>query len=99
MSELDFRLFNIFDIVQRQYLDFAKIVDFCGTTGIPMVPIVAEGAAFGYSLEDLIALAREQKYGVIPGEGIVIRPKESFYSPVLKKSWSGKVINPLYKED
>jgi RNA ligase (TIGR02306 family) len=99
LTELDFRLFNIFDIVQRQYLDYAKIVDFCGTTGIPMVPTIAEGSAYGYTLEELIALAREQKYGDKPAEGIVIRPKESFYSSVLKKSWSGKVINPLYKED
>lgn len=99
LTEIDFRLFNIFDIVQRSYLDYAKLIEFTTKYGIPLVPIVAEGAAYGYSLEELVSLAREQKYGDKPAEGIVIRPKESFYSSVLKKSWSGKVINPLYKED
>jgi RNA ligase (TIGR02306 family) len=99
LTELSFRLFNIFDIQQRSYLDYEAIVKFTTDFGIPMVPIVAEGTAFGYSLEELVKLAREQKYGEVPGEGIVIRPKESFYSSVLKKSWSGKVINELYKEE
>lgn len=99
LTDLDFRLFNIFDINGRGYLDYAKIVDFCGTTGIPMVPVIAEGNAFGYNLSDLIMLAREQTYGVNPAEGIVIRPKESFYSNVLKGHWSGKVLNEKYKED
>ena len=99
LTELDFRLFNIFDITSRGYLDYAKIVEFCETTGIPMVPVIAEGSAFGYNLDDLIKLAREQTYGVNPAEGIVIRPKESFYSTVLKGHWSGKVLNEKYKED
>jgi hypothetical protein len=47
----------------------------------------------------LIVLANEQKY---PNggcaEGIVIRPKEPFYSTVLKKSWSGKILSEKYKE-
>lgn len=99
LNELDFRLFNIFDIVQRGYLDYGAIVKFCDTYGIPRVPVISEGSAYGYSLEELIALAREQKYETGgPAEGIVIRPKEAFYSQVLKKAWSGKVLNELYKE-
>lgn len=99
IKELDFKLFNIFDIVQRTYLDYAKIVEFCNSNNIPMVPIIDEGAAFHYTLEELIALANAQKYDTGgPAEGIVIRPKESFYSPTLKKYWSGKIINEHYKE-
>ncbi len=99
LTELEFKLFNIFDINGRAYFDYAKIVDFCATTGIPMVPVIAEGSTFGYSLTDLIQLASEQMYGDKPAEGIVIRPKESFYSQALKGHWSGKVINEKYKED
>jgi len=100
LKELDFRLFNIFDIVSRSYLDYAKVVEFTNKYGIPMVPTIATGSAFGYSLEELIKLANEQKYDTgKAAEGIVIRPLESFYSKVLQKAWSGKVLNENYKED
>lgn len=100
LKELDFRLFNIFDIVSRAYLDYAKVVEFTNKYGIPMVPTIATGSAFGYSLEELIKLANEQKYDTgKAAEGIVIRPLESFYSKVLQKAWSGKVLNENYKEE
>lgn len=99
VTEMEFRLFNLFDINSRTYLDYAKLVAFTSAHNIPMVPLVCEGSAFGYTLEELIKLANEQKYGTGgPAEGIVIRPKESFRSVALKKAWSGKVLNENYKE-
>ena len=99
LKEMEFHLFNIWDINQRTYLDYAHLLEFSNTYGIPMVTTVAEGNMFGYSLEDLIKLSNTQKYPTGgPAEGIVIRPKEGFYSNELKKSWSGKVINENYKE-
>ena len=100
LTELDFRLFNVFDISRRCYLDYDKVVEFSTNFKIPMVPVIAQGSAFGHSLEELVALAKEQTYATGgPAEGIVIRPKEAFYSTVLKKSWSGKVLNEKYLED
>lgn len=100
LVEMELRLFNLFDINSRTYLDYDKLVDFTTKYNIPMVPTITEGNAFGYSLEELIQLSNGQKYSTGgPAEGIVIRPKESFYSPILKKYWSGKVLNELYKED
>lgn len=100
LKELEFRLFNVFDINGRSYFDYARIVDFTNKCNIPMVPLVNEGSAFGYSLEELIELAKAQNYPTGgPAEGIVIRPKDPFYSNVLKKSWSGKVINDRYDGD
>jgi RNA ligase (TIGR02306 family) len=100
LQELEFRLFNLFDINNRSYLDYTKIVEFTNKYNIPMVPLISEGSAFGYSLEELVELAKAQNYPTGgPAEGIVIRPKESFYSNVLKKSWSGKVINVRYDID
>jgi len=99
LKEMEFRLFNVWDIGLRSYLDYSKLIEFTTNFGIPMVPLVNEGSAFGYNLEELIKLANEQKYNTGgPAEGIVIRPKESFYSTVLKKAWSGKVLNEKYKE-
>jgi RNA ligase (TIGR02306 family) len=100
LKEMEFHLFNLFDIVNRVYLDYDKIVEFTKNYNIPMVPVIEEGSSFSYTLEELIALANAQKYPTGgPAEGIVIRGKQSFYSNVLKKSWSGKVINENYKEE
>jgi len=99
LKEMELHVFNIFDIGNRVYLDYDKIVSFTNEYKIPMVTIINEGTAFGFTLEELVKLANEQKYPTGgPSEGIVLRPKESFYSSVLKKSWSGKTLNESYKE-
>ncbi len=100
LTEMEFHLFNLFDIVNRTYLDYAKLVEFTSTYNIPMVTTIVEGDSFNYTLPELIALANEQKYSTGgPAEGIVIRPKVGFRSPVLGKTWSGKIINENYKEE
>lgn len=99
LKELELRVFNLFDIVKRTYMECGKLIEFTSNFNIPMVPIIMNGVAFGYTLEELIKLANEQKYSTGgPAEGIVIRPKDSFYSNILKKSWSGKVLNENYNE-
>ena len=99
LKEMEFHLFNIYDIVSRAYLDYDKLVEFTKTYNIPMVTVISEGNVYGHTLEDLIKLTNEQKYPTGgAAEGIVVRPKESFYSNALKKYWSGKIINENYKE-
>jgi len=99
LTEMEFHLFNIFDIVSRVYLNYTQIVEFCDTYKIPMVTLVGAGSSFEYDLNELIKLTNEQKYPTGgPAEGIVIRPKEGFRSEVLGKYWSGKIINEFYKD-
>lgn len=99
LKELELHLFNIFDIKQRYYLDYDKIVEFTNTYNIPMVTTINQGNAFGYNLEELLELANKQTYPTgKPAEGIVIRPKESFRSAELNKAWSGKVLNENYED-
>ncbi len=101
LKELELHIFNLFDIRCRGYAGFDKLVAFCKKYNLPMVTIIGEGTAFGYNIEELVKLASEQKYpNGYPAEGIVIRPKEGFTSPVLKgRYWSGKVLNPLFDEE
>lgn len=99
LKEMEFHLFNLYDIKQRVYLNYEKLVEFSTKYNIPMVTLVEEGVSFHYDLAGLIKLANEQKYPTGgPAEGIIIRSKESINSVVLKKFWSGKVINENYKE-
>jgi len=99
LKELELHVFNLFDIVNRLYLDYDKVVSFTKEYNIPMVPLVNEASAFGLTLDELVKLANEQKYSTGgPAEGIVVRPKEGFRSLALEKPWSGKVLNENYKE-
>lgn len=100
LTELEFHVFNLFDIKTRSYASYEKLKEFCVTHNLPMVTTLNEGSAFGYNVEELVKLASEQKYpNGYPAEGIVIRPKEQLISTVLKKAWSGKVLNPLFDEE
>jgi RNA ligase (TIGR02306 family) len=100
LTEMELHIFNLFDIKNRRYLSYETLTAFCAKYNLPMVVTLNEGASFGFTLEELVKFASEQKYpNGQPAEGIVIRPKEGFTSTVLKKSWSGKVLNPLFEEE
>ncbi len=100
LTELELHIFNLFDISSRTYMSYDKLVEFCKTYNLTMVTLIEEGSAYGYTVEELVALASAQTYpNGFPAEGIVIRPKESFRSQVLNKAWSGKVLNPLFDEE
>lgn len=98
LTELELHVFNLFDIKRRSYANYNRLVEFCNKYNlIRVTDIVDDGSAFGFNIEELVKLASEQKYpNGFPAEGIVIRPKEGFTSGVLKKAWSGKVLNPLF---
>lgn len=98
LTEMELHVFNLFDIKSRTYANFKRLSEFCKKYNLIMVTVITEGTAFGYDIDGIVKLASEQKYpNGCPAEGIVIRPFESFTSTVLKKAWSGKVINPLFK--
>ena len=99
ITGIDINIFTLFDIQNRIYLNYEQLVEFTGTYNIPVVHTICEGSTFPYTLEELIKLANEQKYpNGQNSEGIVIRPKESFRSLILNKTWSGKIINEFYKD-
>lgn len=100
LTELELHVFNLFSIESRSYMTYDKLVQFCSDQRLTMVTIIEDSSAFGHNIEGLVKFAAEQKYpNGYPAEGIVIRPKEDFPSIVLKKSWSGKVLNPLFEEE
>ena len=99
LAELEFHVFNLFDIKTRTYFSYDKLKAFCDKYKLCMVTVITEGLAYGFTVEELVKLANEQMYpNGTPAEGIVIRPKDSFMSVVLKKYWSGKIISENYKE-
>jgi len=93
-------VFNLFDIRTQSYFGYEDLTKFTSDYNLSMVKLIGAGSAFDYSLEDLLVFANKQQYSTDNfAEGIVIRPKVPFYSNILKKAWSGKVLNENYKQD
>lgn len=100
LKELELHIFNLFNIFERSYYSYNELNEFCEEYNIPTVTLVEEGFKFEYTLEQLIAIANELKYpNGKPAEGIVLRSKVPFFSEILNKTWSGKIINENYKDE
>lgn len=89
-------LFNIYNIDQHKYLDFAEFMFAAQELELPTVRILTE-CKFNFTLEELLEIAK----GKYPGtnnnrEGIVIRPIMESYSETLAGRMSIKVINNDY---
>jgi RNA ligase (TIGR02306 family) len=97
-TEIDFKMFNLFDINRRAYLNEEDMEKFSVASNIPRVDVIERGVAFNRTLSELIEIANSLKYtnGNL-AEGIVIRPQIETYSYVLKGRLSGKVINEKFE--
>lgn len=97
LSEVEIRIFNLFDKITRKYTGLKELQDFCSSTGLPMATLLEAGDSFNYSLEQLLQLAKNVKYpNNFPAEGIILRPHLGFYSETLKDKWSCKILNSDY---
>lgn len=94
LEEHDMLVFNVYDIRNRKYLDFAEQKTFCEENGLKMVPVVEIGKSFKHTKTSLLELA-EGKYEGTKNEreGIVIRPQKEMYSLRLKGRLSFKAIS------
>jgi RNA ligase (TIGR02306 family) len=93
----DLAIFNVFDIDEHRYLDYAEFIEFCKVNELPTVPIDYVGEFKWNSIEELLELAKGKYIGTVNDrEGIVIRPVKGFRSEVLDGRGSFKVINDEY---
>lgn len=104
LNDYHWFVFNVKDLDTGRYFGKDEIDDLCEEKWLESVPevhrmIVTEDTTIQYFQN----LANEIKYlnskrEHVEGEGIVIRPVIPFYSSVLSKSFSVKVINQKYKD-
>ena len=96
-SEVSIAVFDIYDIDKQLYVGYNEMVCICEILDIPMVSVIYRGPFKWNSVDELLALADEQKYGNgSQAEGIVIRPTEITYSEYLKGRLSVKAISNKY---
>lgn len=94
LPEVDLRVFTVYDINARRRVEYKELVKFCEAIGVPMVPVLEEGEAFDYNLEQLLEKARGKYEGTKNHrEGLVIRPQVNTYSQKLQGPLSIKAIN------
>jgi len=101
ITKPDMRVFNVWDISNARYLDYAEGLMLCDDMGLPFVEECARGKSFDMNADDLRAMS----VGVYPNgeqrEGIVIRPMDEITVMLGSQParCSCKVVNPLYRED
>ncbi len=94
---LHFAVFNVFDRNEQRYLDYPELQALCNTVGLSMVPLVASGDAFEWSLADLEEFADTLNYpNDKPAEGIVVRPLAETMSVTFGERLSFKVISKRF---
>ena len=93
-------VFNVLDLHDRKYFNYANLVEFCKTYNLQMVPVAKVEVFNIQSVDEIVQLATEVRYpnGRL-GEGYVIRPVVERYSKALSGRASFKVINNKYLLD
>ena len=101
LKDLEIKVFRIKDLNTRQILKLSELKSLCEYLLLPMVDVI-EICQFNkdiHTIEYFKNLANLQiwKTNDKPGEGIVVAPTIPFYSPILDKEWSLKLVNQNYK--
>ena len=94
----ELRVFNIFDIDQYKYLNFAEFIDLSTTLGLQTVPILDTNFTLIDDIDTLVELSKGNSIlnPKVKREGIVIRPLKEIYDPKFGRI-SFKVINPEFE--
>lgn len=90
-------VFTIVDLSTRRRYSLHRMQEFCEKVRLKMVPIEEEKEIFLYDgVEELLERAKGKYPSGMNKEGIVIRPVEPVYSPIIEGPLSMKVLNNDY---
>lgn len=97
LSDVDLRVFNVWDIIDRRYLDAVPFTEFCNHLSLPTVEIIDWNKVFEFKSDNELRKYAEGKYeSGYPREGVVFRPMME--TKVKFERLSFKVINLMYKD-
>ncbi len=103
LKTFEYYIFNVKDLTTNRYYSLDELEQFVSTHGLQMVPVLDRFVCpETITIQDFQDIANKVTYqfgsNSKPGEGIVIRPQIPYYSKVLGKNLSCKVINQEYKD-
>jgi len=85
LKDIQLAAFDVFDIKEYRYFDYAEMVDFCDKNNIPRVPTIYVGAFKWKTVDELMEFADSQNYdNGTPCEGVVIRSVKEMKSEAMK---------------
>lgn len=91
-KQLHYAVFNVYDTMEKRYLDYDEMVDYLKSVGLEMVKVELEGDSFNYSILELKAISKGMYEGTKkPREGLVFRSKKNW-----AENCSFKIINDDY---
>jgi len=89
LSDIDFYIFNVYDIDEKRYYTLSELLSFCVDVGLKHVPILDVWFEQKETVEEMIAYSRNKsEIADVYREGVVIRSYD--------KSISYKVVDPVY---
>ncbi|MBA4388271.1 MAG: RNA ligase (ATP) [Verrucomicrobia bacterium] len=93
-EKAEIAVFNIFNIAEHCYLDYAEFTDACKKWNLPTVPVIDDAFVLNHNVDELIKAAEgsSKLNPAIPREGIVIRSLQETRDPEVGRL-SFKVIN------
>ncbi len=99
LKENHFYIFNIKNIDTGEFYGLDELIKFKNETGLEFVPVMD---IFDWDktwdINKFQNYANNVKYSNCVGEGIVVRPTIPFWSKILNKNLSCKIINQNYKD-
>lgn len=98
LKELDFFVFNVYDIDDRRYFNYDELINICEILKLKIVNQVWRGNFDHFrSIEEIQTVVNELTYpNNSLAEGVVIRPIKETYSEVLRGRLSCKVISEKF---
>lgn len=96
LKQKAFYAFQVYSILDQDYLNFQDFIKFCNKAGIPTVPIEWVGV-LDETLESILRKAEGKYASGHPREGLVIRPTVERRSPVLTAYNGGGAARASFK--
>jgi RNA ligase (TIGR02306 family) len=94
LKELDFFVFDIFDIDDGKYMSYPKQLQIITSFELNKVPLIQFGEGFAFDLEQLLEKAKGKYNGTDNDrEGIVVRALYGDFSEKMRSRISFKVLN------
>ena len=104
LKDVEIFVFNIYDIKEGRYWNYAELISFCSDNNLPTVPLLKIEKSFNETLESLIEMAKIKYGSGQNAEGIVLRTTTETYSKGIDEAYgmsgrlSCKVLNDIYLE-
>lgn len=97
IKDIDFAVFNVYDIANRKFLPYNEALAFCGNLNVPFVKCVYHGPCKWQTVDELLEYVETIKYeNGKQAEGIVVRLTSMEESVKYRKPLSFKVISNSY---